>query len=69
MIETIISVEDQQILDSMKKAVSNALEYKRRLGQYAVIWEDGRPVTIGGKELMMESILSPSTETPKQSAP
>ncbi|MEO5353831.1 MAG: hypothetical protein H7835_11570 [Magnetococcus sp. XQGC-1] len=33
----------------MQKAVTEALERKKRLGQYAVIWRDGRPVTIGGK--------------------
>ena len=43
------SFADQMILDCMQKAVTEALEHKKRLGQYAVIWQDGRPVTIGGK--------------------
>jgi len=30
-------------LASLRKAVSEALERKRRLGQYAVVWRDGRP--------------------------
>ena len=28
----------------LRQAVAGALERKRRLGQYAVIWQDGRPV-------------------------
>lgn len=30
----------------MKQAVAEALERKRRLGQYAVVWRDGRPQRI-----------------------
>ncbi|MEO5330486.1 MAG: hypothetical protein H7839_00565 [Magnetococcus sp. YQC-5] len=48
MMET-ISIADQQILDSLQKAVAEALERKKRLGQYAVVWQDGRPVMIGGE--------------------
>jgi len=33
--------DTQQMLDSLKQAVTHALEKKKRLGQYAVIWEDG----------------------------
>lgn len=64
-----ISVEDQEILDCMRKAVSDALERKRRLGQYAVIWQDGRPVTIKGMELKMDSISHPLTDIPRPSVP
>ncbi len=46
-ITSIISHEDQQILDSLTNAVADALERKRRLGQYAVVWRDGQPVIIG----------------------
>ena len=35
------------ILDSLKKAVAATLDRKQRLGQYAVVWRDGRPVLIG----------------------
>jgi hypothetical protein len=35
------------VLDVLKRAVAEALERKRRLGQYAVIWRDGRAVCIG----------------------
>ncbi|HOW76943.1 MAG TPA: hypothetical protein P5102_01695 [Candidatus Competibacteraceae bacterium] len=43
----LISPEDQQILDALKNAVAEALERKRRLGQYAVVWRDGRSVILG----------------------
>jgi len=35
------------MLDSLKTAVANALEKKRRLGQYAVVWKNGKPVRVG----------------------
>lgn len=41
------SEEAQVILDALQKAVTQALEKKRRLGQYAVVWRDGKPVMIG----------------------
>lgn len=37
------SREGQIILDTLRQAVSKALDRKRRLGQYAVIWKDGAP--------------------------
>ena len=37
------SKEGQIILDSLQKAVSDALDKKRRLGQYAVVWKNGNP--------------------------
>ncbi len=41
------SPEGQRKLESLRRAVSKALEKKRRLGQYAVVWQDGKPVRIG----------------------
>jgi len=41
------SPEGQRQLDTLRQAVGNALERKRRLGQYAVIWQNGKPVRIG----------------------
>ena len=41
------SEESKLILESLRKAVAKDLEKKRRLGHYAVIWRDGRPVFIG----------------------
>ncbi len=46
-----VSVKNQQALDALRSAVAEALERKRRLGQYAVIWRDGRAVRIEGDEL------------------
>ena len=34
-------------LDALRRAVAEALERKRLLGQYAVVWRDGRAVCIG----------------------
>ena len=42
-----VSPEDQQILNTLQEAVAEALERKQRLGQYAVVWREGRPVIIG----------------------
>ncbi|TLS68682.1 hypothetical protein FEF65_02990 [Mariprofundus erugo] len=44
------SEEGQIMLDTLKQAVSHALERKRRLGQYAVIWKDGQPVRLGEEQ-------------------
>ena len=39
--------EDRIIFEMLREAVREALERKRRLGQYAVVWESGHPVFIG----------------------
>jgi hypothetical protein len=41
------SAEAQAILQALRAAVAKALERKNKLGQYAVIWQDGRPVRTG----------------------
>jgi hypothetical protein len=38
---------EDMILEVLKRAVAEALERKRRLCQYAVIWRDGRVVCTG----------------------
>jgi hypothetical protein len=38
---------EAKVLDVLKRAVAEALERKRKLGQYAVVWRDGRVVCIG----------------------
>lgn len=45
--KTIPSPEGQRQLEALRRAVSKALEKKRRLGQYIVVWQDGRPVVKG----------------------
>jgi hypothetical protein len=57
-----LSADDQLALDALRQAVSEALERKRRLGQYAVIWRDGRVVRIEPDE-------DASSERPEQSGP
>ena len=42
---------EQQALEALKKAVANALERKRRLGQYAVVWCDGQTVRLSPEQL------------------
>ena len=37
----------QEILDCLRATAAETLERKRRLGHYAVIWQDGKPVLIG----------------------
>ncbi len=43
---TRLSPYDQRALDALRRAVAEALDRKRRLGQYAVVWRDGRAVRI-----------------------
>ena len=45
------SPEALAILQALQTAVSNALERKHRLGQYAVIWQNGQPVKVSGDAL------------------
>lgn len=40
-----------QILAVLRKAVAEALDRKRRLGQYAVFWQDGKVVRVEAKDL------------------
>lgn len=42
-----LSPDGQQKLEALQRAVSKELEKKRRLGQYAAVWEDGKPIFIG----------------------
>ncbi len=45
--KTIPSAEGQKQLDALRQAVGKTLEKKRRLGQYAVTWQNGKPVVTG----------------------
>jgi hypothetical protein len=38
---------EAKVLDVLKRAVAEALERKRKLGQYAVIWREGHVVCTG----------------------
>jgi len=37
------SIETQSVLAALQTAVRKALERKRRLDQYAIVWKDGKP--------------------------
>ncbi|MDN5874214.1 MAG: hypothetical protein L0H29_07535 [Sinobacteraceae bacterium] len=44
---TAMNEDSQRLIESLQRAVEDALERKRRLGQYAVVWRDGQPAFIG----------------------
>lgn len=44
---TDIPPDIQKTFDCLKQVAKETLERKRRLGHYAVVWQDGRPVAIG----------------------
>ena len=45
--KTTPSDEGKRLLEPLRQAVGKTLEKKRRLGQYAVTWQDGKPVIKG----------------------
>ncbi|QPB72186.1 hypothetical protein D5125_17230 [Magnetovirga frankeli] len=45
--KTTPSPEAQRQLEALRQAVSKALEKKRRLGHYAVTWQEGKPLVQG----------------------
>lgn len=45
--KAIPSPEGRRQLEALRHAVDEALERKRRLGQYAVVWKNGKPVMKG----------------------
>ncbi len=44
------SPESLKILETLRLAVNKALDRKKRLGQYAVVWKDGKPVILGKEQ-------------------
>ncbi len=42
-----INPETQKIWDALTSVAAKTLERKRRLGEYAVVWQDNKPVIIG----------------------
>ena len=53
------SPESIEVLNALRDAVTEALDKKRRLGQYAVIWQDDRPVFIGDEAPPAIEIMAP----------
>ena len=45
--KTAPSDEGKRLLETLQQAVDKVLEKKRRLGQYAVIWQGGKPIMTG----------------------
>lgn len=41
------SPQAKAMLEALRESVAKSLEKKKRLGQYAVIWRNGRPVLVG----------------------
>lgn len=41
------SPKAQAMLQSLRASVAKCLERKQKLGQYAVIWHNGRPLLMG----------------------
>ena len=56
-----LAPDTQEMLNSLRAAVTETLERKRRLGQYAVIWKDGKPELAG---LHWRAVLLPLSPTP-----
>jgi hypothetical protein len=44
---TALPPDTQKILETLQHVAADTLDRKRRLGHYAVIWRDGKPVAIG----------------------
>ncbi|MGE8549008.1 hypothetical protein [Alcaligenes sp. Marseille-Q7550] len=59
---TLYDDDDRKVLESLRKSVAKALDRKRRLGQYAVVWQDGKPVYIGPNP-PLESALSDAPDS------
>ncbi len=41
------SQDSEAMLDTLRTAVNKTLDKKKRLGQYAVVWSDNKPVLVG----------------------
>jgi hypothetical protein len=54
-----LSAEDQFVLDALRRAVAEALERKRRLGQYAVVWENGKIVRLEAEDIPPADLPKP----------
>ena len=55
--------ETQSILDCLRQTAAKTLERKRRLGHYAVIWQNHTAVTIGedAPSNLPESVQNPNS--------
>ncbi len=53
------SADGQRMLESLRQAVGKALERKRRLGQYAVVWRHGKPLVINADASRVAEAAAP----------
>lgn len=53
---TEIQRQSKQARDALAQAVAVVLDKKRRLGQYAVIFQNGRPVRVSPEQLADKKI-------------
>ena len=53
------SPEALAMLRVLQTAVAKALERKRKLGQYAVIWRDGQPLLVGEDAPQVDEAQAP----------
>lgn len=58
-------LDAQTLLAALQATATSTLERKRRLGHYAVVWQDGRPVAIGEDRPATE----PAPEHPPAQSP
>ena len=52
------TVKNQKMLAALQSAVTKALERKRRLGHYAVLWKDGK-VVLEGEDAPQQTTTNP----------
>lgn len=50
------SPESLKMLETLRLAVTQALDKKKRLGQYAVVWKDGKPVMLNKEVGAQDSV-------------
>lgn len=57
------SPQSRATLSVLQQAVSKVLDRKQRLGQYAVVWQDGAPIMMGGEidDMDMPALLAERT--------
>lgn len=57
----------QTMLKSLQSAVTKSLERKRKLGQYAVTWQNGAPVLTGeDAPLQVDALADPLEKRPRK---
>jgi hypothetical protein len=49
--QPVLSADTQAMLDALQTAARETLDRKRRLGQYAIVWQDGQPQRLDGPQL------------------